>query len=154
MPLPERRSVQERMLSEVRGRMLEDIVLLETKVANPEKQLFVPQFPVGEFDMVVSDPEEGSCELFEIKHAAETTPRQYRHLLDKEKCAQTEHRFGPVAGTRGLRRDYLAGRTFQVQLAFPQCERALDKKRLSRPRNPDAGGAPHRGSPCLKINLL
>ena len=51
--------------------MLEDIVLLETKLANPKKQVFVLQFPVGEFDMVVFDPVAGSCHIFEIKHSAE-----------------------------------------------------------------------------------
>jgi hypothetical protein len=33
-------AVQERILSEIKGRMLEDIVLLETKLANHNKQIF------------------------------------------------------------------------------------------------------------------
>ena len=41
LSLPERTAVQERILSEIRGRMLEDIVLLETRMANPGKQVFV-----------------------------------------------------------------------------------------------------------------
>ena len=24
--------------------------------------------------------------------------RQYRHLVDEKKCAQTEHRYGPITG--------------------------------------------------------
>ena len=32
---------------------MEDIVLLETKIAHPEKKVFKLQFAVGEFDMVV-----------------------------------------------------------------------------------------------------
>lgn len=98
LSLPERTAVQERILSEIRGRMLEDIVLLETKLANPQKQVFVLQFPVGEFDMVVFDPVAGSCHIFEIKHSAEIAPQQYRHLIDEEKCAQAEHRYGPITG--------------------------------------------------------
>ena len=78
--------------------MQEDIVLLETKLANPKKQVFVLHFPVGEFDMVVFDPALGSCKIFEIKHSTEVAPQQYRHLIDEEKCAQTEHRFGPITG--------------------------------------------------------
>ena len=78
--------------------MLEDIVLLETKLANPKKQVFVLQFPVGEFDMVVFDPEAGSYRIFEIKHSEEAVPQQYRHLIDEQKCAQTEHRYGPITG--------------------------------------------------------
>lgn len=98
LSLPERTAVQERILSEIRGRMLEDIVLLETKLANPQKQVFVLQFPVGEFDMVVFDSVAGSCHIFEIKHSAEIAPQQYRHLIDEEKCAQAEHRYGPITG--------------------------------------------------------
>ena len=98
LSLPERTAVQERILSEIRGRMLEDIVLLETKLANPKKQVFVLQFPVGEFDMMVFDPVPGSCQIFEIKHSAEIVPQQYRHLIDEEKCAQAEHRYGPITG--------------------------------------------------------
>ena len=98
LSLAERTAVQERILTEIKGRMLEDIVLLETKLANLKKQVFVLQFPVGEFDMVVFDPEAGSCRIFEIKHSEEAVPQQYRHLIDAEKCAQTEHRYGPITG--------------------------------------------------------
>ena len=104
LSLPERTAVQERILSEIRGRMLEDIVLLETKLANPKKQVFVLQFPVGEFDMVVFDPVAGSCQIFEIKYSAEIVPQQYRHLIDEEKCAQAEHRYGPITGKTVLYR--------------------------------------------------
>jgi len=98
LSLVERTAVQERILSEIKGRMLEDIILLETKLANPKKQVFVLQFPVGEFDMVVFDPEAGSCRIFEIKHSEEAVAQQCRHLVDEEKCAQTEHRYGPITG--------------------------------------------------------
>lgn len=96
LSLSERNAVEERVLSEIRGRMLEDIILLETKLANPRKQTFVLQFPVGEFDMVVFDPQEACCQIFEVKHSATVEPSQYRHLIDPEKCAQTEHRYGPI----------------------------------------------------------
>ena len=100
----ERTAVQKRILNEIKGRMLEDIVLLETKLANPKKQVFVLQFPVGEFDMVVFDPEAGSCQIFEIKHSEEAVPQQYRHLIDEEKCALTEHRYGSIIGKAVLYR--------------------------------------------------
>lgn len=96
LSLAERTSVQERILNEIKGRMLEDIVLLETKLANPKKEVFTLQFPVGEFDMVVYDRTAGSCSIFEIKHSKEAIAQQRRHLNDEEKCAQTEHRYGPI----------------------------------------------------------
>ena len=83
---------------------MEDIVLLETKLANPGKQVFVLQFPVGEFDMVSFDPAAASCEIFEIKHSTEAVPAQYRHLVDPKKCAETEHRFGPITAKTVLYR--------------------------------------------------
>lgn len=98
LSLVERNAVQERILTEIRGRMLEDIVLLETQLAHPKKQVFVLQFPVGEFDMVVFDTEAACCQIFEIKHSEEMVPQQYRHLINEEKCAQTEHRYGPITG--------------------------------------------------------
>ena len=48
--------------------------------------------------MVVFDPITSSCEIYEIKHSMEVVPQQYRHLIDEKKCADTEHRFGRIAG--------------------------------------------------------
>ncbi len=96
LSLTERNYVLDRIRSEIMGRMMEDIVLLETALANPKKQVFVLQFAVGEFDMVVFDPAAASCEIYEIKHSAEIVPEQARHLLDPEKCVMTEHRYGPI----------------------------------------------------------
>ncbi len=94
----EKEAVIDRILSEVRGRMLEDIVLLETHMAHPKQQVFVLQFPIGEFDMVVHDPAIGTCQIYEIKHSDKVVPSQYTHLVDEEKCAQTSHRFGSITG--------------------------------------------------------
>lgn len=94
----QRSRILDRILGEIKGRMMEDIVLLETKLANPEKQVFQLQFAVGEFDMVVYDPAALTCEIFEIKHSREVAEDQYRHLVNTEKCAETEHRFGRIVG--------------------------------------------------------
>ena len=94
----ERKYILDRLISEIRGRMMEEIVLLETKIANPDKRVFKLQFPVGEFDMVVYDPKELSCSLYEVKYSKETVPDQYRHLADEEKCAMTAHRYGDICG--------------------------------------------------------
>lgn len=51
--------VTNRILEEVRGRMMEEIVLLESmKSADQGKRIFKLQFMVGEFDMVVYDDNE------------------------------------------------------------------------------------------------
>ena len=96
--LDERTKVIERILSEIRGRMMEDIVLLETRLAQPTKEVFKLQFTVGEFDMVVFDPKTASCEIYEIKYSTQIVEQQCQHLMNEEKCAQTEHRFGTIKG--------------------------------------------------------
>lgn len=96
LSLTERNYVTERILNEIKGRMMEDIVLLETKLANPKKQIFVLQFAIGEFDMVLFDPETSSCKIFEIKHSDQVNQQQYRHLIDEKKCSDTEHRYGTI----------------------------------------------------------
>ena len=98
LSLVERRRILDRLLSEIRGRMMEDIILLETKIAHPEKQVFKLQFAIGEFDMVVFDPEELSCKIYEVKYSKEKVPEQSRHLRDEEKCAMTSHRYGDITG--------------------------------------------------------
>lgn len=92
----ERNRVLDRAMGAITCKMIEDLVLLETKIANPRKEVFQLQFAVGEFDMVIYDPETLTCEIYEIKRSREVIPEQYAHLINAEKCAQTEHRFGRI----------------------------------------------------------
>ena len=96
LSIDERNAVIERILSDIKGRMMEDIVLLETKIANPKKQVFQLQFAVGEFDMVVADNANATCEIYEVKHSKEQAKEQYRHLIDEEKLKSTEFRYGKI----------------------------------------------------------
>ncbi|MBO4696821.1 MAG: AAA family ATPase [Lachnospiraceae bacterium] len=96
--LTERNYAAGRIVTEVQGRMLEDIVLLETRMARSDCKVFHLQFAVGEFDMVVCSPETESCEIYEIKHSAEIAPEQTRHLRDADKCNATAFRFGTITG--------------------------------------------------------
>ena len=100
MSLDEREKVyiQDRILQEVRGRMLEDIVLIDTAKAlkgQPYK-VFKLQFTAGEFDMVVYNTQEHCCDIYEVKHSAEMVADQSKHLRDEEKIFLTEKRFGEV----------------------------------------------------------
>ena len=94
----ERALILERILNEIKGRMMEDIVLLETKAAQPSRQVFRLQYAVGEFDMVVWDPQELTCELYEIKHSSESVPQQYRFLADSAMCEAAAFRYGRITG--------------------------------------------------------
>lgn len=92
----ERKRITERLLDEIRGRMMEEIVLLETALAKHDKKIFKLQFPIGEFDMVIYDQENLTCEIYEIKHSKEKVVNQYRHLIDQDKCTMVEHRYGEI----------------------------------------------------------
>ena len=96
--LKDRNLAVNRILTEVKGRMMEDIILLETQMTRKDSQVFHLQFAVGEFDMVVFNPKTASCSIFEIKHSTEAVPEQTRHLRDEKKCAETASRFGAISG--------------------------------------------------------
>ena len=89
--------VREKILNEIRGRMLEEIVLIETKRAlGHGYEVFKYQFVGGEFDMVVYDKAKDTCTLYEIKHSKEVVQKQSSHLLNEEKCAIFEKRIAPI----------------------------------------------------------
>ena len=93
----EKSMVSERILEEVRGRMMEDIVLLETsKSAKKPKRVFKLTFAVGEYDMVIYDSGSDTCECYEIKHSNQIVPTQTRYLVDEERLNQTSKRFGEI----------------------------------------------------------
>jgi len=93
----EKKLAADRILEDVRGRMMEEIVLLETmKAAGRNQRVFKLQFARGEFDMVVYDTEKDQCAIYEVKHSREVVPAQYRHLIDDEKCRLTQRRFGQI----------------------------------------------------------
>ena len=93
-----RNKVIDRVMKTAEGRMMEDQILLETKLAFKDRKVFQLLFAVGEFDMVVWNEKESTCEIYEIKHSEKIIPGQYRHLIDEEKCAKTERRFGKIKG--------------------------------------------------------
>ena len=106
IPADERKIVRDAILDEVRGRMLEDIVLLETikAKANGPVSVFKLQFAAGEYDMVVADSDTLTCDLYEVKHSTEPDERQRRHLTDEKKLAATGKRYGAITSRTVLYR--------------------------------------------------
>lgn len=49
--------------------MMKDIVLLETMLIHPEKEVFRLRFATDAFDMAVLDPDEIACKIYEVKHS-------------------------------------------------------------------------------------
>ena len=98
IPVREMRLVTERLLNDVRGRMMEDIILLEcTKNAKKHQDVFKLMFGRGEFDMVIYDSDLDSCAIYEIKHSDKVVDMQSRHLRDEEMCRHAERLFGGIA---------------------------------------------------------
>ncbi|WP_026494771.1 AAA family ATPase [Butyrivibrio sp. WCD3002] len=89
--------IAEKILDDVRGLMLEDIVLLETHKVMNKKRVFKLQFDVGEIDMVIYDPENDSCELYEIKHSNVKSEEQWRHLKDEKKLKYIMNIYGSIS---------------------------------------------------------
>lgn len=89
-----------KILDDVKGRMLEDIVLLETyKSASRNEEVFKFKFDNGgEYDMVIYDKKKHTCRLYEIKHSTEVAERQMRYLRDTERCKTVESKFGTITG--------------------------------------------------------
>lgn len=93
----EKKLVGDRILEEVRGRMMEDIVLLETSRSLPkDKRAFKLTMSASEFDMVIYDDEHDTCELYEVKHSAEIVEHQYHVLTDEDECALVEKKYGTI----------------------------------------------------------
>lgn len=89
-----------KILDDVKGRMLEDIVMLEVRKTAPSTmEAFKFKFDAGgEFDMVIYDKTSQNCRIYEIKHSAKVNEKQTIHLRDAEKCQIIENRFGPISG--------------------------------------------------------
>lgn len=100
IPEADKAYITGKILDDVKGRMLEDIVLLEVcKAAPSAMEAFKFKFDAGgEFDMVIYDKTNQNCRIYEIKHSTEANEKQTLHLRDAEKCQIVEKRFGPISG--------------------------------------------------------
>ena len=100
VPEIDREYIAEKILEDVKGRMLEDIVLLETYKAAPRNlDVFKFKFDLGgEYDMVIYDRDSNTCRIYEVKHSTKIADRQTRFLRDKQINAITEKRFGSITG--------------------------------------------------------
>lgn len=92
--------IAEKILEDVKGRMMEDIILLETsKASSKNKEVFKFRFnDGGEYDMVVFDRQSSTCRLYEVKHSDKIVDQQARYLRDETKLALISHRFGEIKG--------------------------------------------------------
>lgn len=95
----EKNYICSKILDDVKGRMLEEIVLYESKrKLKKNYEVFKLEFVDGEFDMVVMNKETYECKIYEIKHSKVKDSNQYRHITNEERCKETELYFGKIIG--------------------------------------------------------
>lgn len=96
IPLKTLDVIKEKLLSDVKGRILEEIVLYETS-RNSKDVVFKPIFRVGEFDMGIYNKESNSIHIFEVKHSQEAYDSQTKNFFDIEKIEAIKKRYGDIS---------------------------------------------------------
>ena len=94
LPLYIRKYIEEKLLSDIKGKMLEEIVLYQTSIKN--KETFMIMYPAGEIDMVCIDDKKEKSSIYEIKYSSEIHQNQYRHLKNEEYCDIIERAYYPI----------------------------------------------------------
>ncbi len=123
----EKQLATEKILEEVRGRMLEDIVLLDTfRTLQKKDRAFKLVLSRSEFDMVIYHTESNTCEAYEIKHSQEAVAHQYHVLEDEELCADVERKYGHIAARYILYRG--VDHTAPNQIVYQNVENWLKQK--------------------------
>lgn len=84
LPVKVQQAVKDKLLSDVKGRMMEEIVLCQTSLAKKEGDCFQLLFTKGEYDMVTLDRDDWTAEIYEIKYNEHPYPEQARFLVDPE----------------------------------------------------------------------
>ena len=89
----------DKILSDVKGRMLEDIVLLETSLSldNNHSIFKFRSYEHGEIDMVVFDKNKKTSTLFEIKHSKQVSlVEQSKNLNDESLLSSLIKNYGEI----------------------------------------------------------
>ena len=89
-------AIKEKLLHDVKGRMIEEIILLETQNKVGFDDAFKLLFAVGEYDMVVLDRANSLADIYEVKLSSERVERQRVHLLDAQKNEMFESQYYPI----------------------------------------------------------
>ena len=99
-PNEEKNRILARILEEVRGRMLEEAVLLETiRSAMLGTDIYhIDNGDGSDIDMLSYDQSTDSCILYEIKHSAKAVPELYRIITDGHYTDEIGRRFGRITG--------------------------------------------------------
>ncbi len=106
LPRREQTFVRNAILDNVRGRILEDVIMTETSAClPPDKSAFklgglVPtqdgRWRQVEYDVAIYDERDDECSLIEVKHSTRMAAGQLRHLADDLAIHEVERKYGRV----------------------------------------------------------
>ena len=83
------------LLNDVKGRILEEIVLIENS-KNNRSNVFKASFRIGEIDMCIYNPVLKAVDLYEIKHSKDISIEQIKNLTDEHKDQYLIRRYGKI----------------------------------------------------------
>lgn len=88
-------ALKEKFLSDIKGRMIEEIIIYETSLYH--KDTFKMNFATdGEFDMVVLNNEKQTSDIYEIKYTDSMYAEQFKHLVNQQLVAIFEKKYYPI----------------------------------------------------------
>lgn len=84
--------------------LLKTLILEETRFrrSSASVEVLSPSLPSGGVDMIVVDHDELTCELYEIRYAAERDDRQIAHLESARNLDHLEHLYGMITAREVL----------------------------------------------------
>ena len=94
----ERATIADTILNDIKDRLLIDLVLIETSARKNTCNVFEMDFVDDSVDMVISNPDTTSCELYCVSSATDITDIASPSLFDPLICQRVSHRCGNIEG--------------------------------------------------------
>lgn len=93
-----RKLARDRIRAELTETKLKEIIVEETRLrrTSPTTEVVVPELATGGVDLIVVDHDELTCELYEIRSAAERDDRQIARLENSRNLDVLEHHYGTI----------------------------------------------------------
>lgn len=84
------------LINNMQGHILEDIVINHTQKALRDCEVFQFNFDNGEFDMIILDHNKCTMNIYEIKHSSECVAAQAKHFCNTRILEQLEQHYYPI----------------------------------------------------------
>jgi len=92
----ERNALMNLFEKSVLDKLVEDVVLYESKLFRVDSDVFTLVFADGKFDMVIFNTHTNKCSIYKIVNSDELSPIVFKDFNDQKKCFDTQFRFGTI----------------------------------------------------------